>query len=117
MDYPDIVETLSKTTSLEQRAISFHIKDGKKDEFVKLFKKYFGKYFNLYTKEDVIESNLFGDGTPHPLFKDALGDFIAIAEDENKTLLMSDDDILVSQHAGYSADEIYIPLIIIDKTN
>ena len=117
MDYPDIVETLSKTTSLEQRAISFHIKEGRKDEFVKLFNKYFGKYFNLYTKEDVIESNLFGDGTPHPLFKDALGDFIAIAEDENKTLLMSDDDILVSQHAGYSADEIYIPLIIIDKTN
>ena len=31
--------------------------------------------------------------------------------------LVSDgDERLVSQHAGYTDDEIYIPLIIIDKT-
>ena len=116
MDYPDIVETLDKTTSLEQRAISFHVKEDQKEKFVSLFQQYFGEYFKLYTKEDVIESNLFGDGTPHPLFNDALGQYIAIAENSNKALLMPDDDILVSQHAGYSDDEIYIPLIIIDKS-
>ena len=79
------------------------------------FNELFGKYFTLYTKEDVIESKLFGDGTPCSIFEPALGDFIAIAENSNKCLVVDGDDILVSQHAGYTDDEIYVPLIIIDK--
>lgn len=114
--YKDLLDTLKITTSIEQRATSFHVKKGKQEEFKRLFDKYFGKYFNLYTKEEIIESNLFGPGEYHSLFKDNLGDFLAIAEDSNKCFITDGDDVLVSQHAGYTDDEIYIPLIIIDKT-
>lgn len=115
-EYPDVLETLKTTTSIEQRATSFHVKEGKKEEFKILFNKYFSKDFNLYTKEDIIESKLFGPGEYHPLFKDNLGDFLAIAENSNICLITDGDDILVSQHAGYTDDEIYIPVIVIDKT-
>lgn len=115
-DYEDLFSLLKTTTSLEQRAVSFHVKDGKQDEFKKLFNQYFGQDFTLYTKEDVIESKLFGDGEEHPLFRSSLGDFIAIAEDSDKSLVAPYDDVLYSQHAGYSDDEVYIPLIIVDKT-
>ena len=115
-DYEDLFSLLKTTTSLEQRAVSFHVKDGKQDKFKKLFNQYFGQDFTLYTKEEVIESKLFGDGEEHPLFRSSLGDFIAIAEDSDKSLVAPYDDVLYSQHAGYSDDEVYIPLIIVDKT-
>ena len=114
--YKDLLDTLKITTSIEQRATSFHIKEGKKEEFKRLFDKYFGKYFKLYTKEEIINDNLFGPGEYHSLFTDNLGDFLAIAEDSNKCFITDGDDVLVSQHAGYTDDEIYIPLIVIDKT-
>ena len=113
-DYPDLLDTLKRTTSLEQRAISFHIKEDREKEFKKLFNKYFSNDFNLYSKEEVIESNLFGVGEEHPLFRNNLGDYIAIAEESNKCIIASGDEVLASQHAGYSEDEIYIPLIIIE---
>ena len=33
----------------------------------------------------------------------------------NKCIITEGDEVLRSQHAGYSDDEIYVPLIIIDK--
>lgn len=115
-DYPNLKSMLSRTTSIEQRAVSFKIKDSMKEAFVSEFNNSLGKYFNLYSKEEVIESKLFGDGEQNELFESALGDFIAIAENSNKCLIDDGDEVLYSHHAGYTDDEIYIPLIVIDKT-
>lgn len=114
-DYPDIEECLLRNTSLEPRAVNFFIKPDKKEQFEILFNKYFGNDFDLYSMEEVIESKLFGDGKENKIFKDALGDYLAIAK-TNKTLLYNGSEILKSQHAGYTDDEILVPLIII-KTN
>ena len=113
-DYPDIVECLLRNTSIEPRAVNFFIKDNMKDKFVLLFNKYFGKDFELYTKEDIINSKLFGDGEENEIFRDSLGDYLAIAV-SNKTLLYIGSEKLKSHHAGYTDDEIFVPLIIIDK--
>ena len=110
-DYPELIDMLERTTSIEQRATSFKVKEGKKEEFKILFNNLFKDYYNLYTKEEIIESKLFGDGKENEIFEDALGDYLAIAYTE-KTLVNVDDDALVSHHAGYIDDEIYIPLII-----
>ena len=110
-DYPKLMEMLERTTSIEQRATSFKVKKGKKEKFQKEFNKLFGKYYKLYNKEEIINSKIFGDGKESKIFKNAIGDFIAIAYTE-KTLVNIDDDILVSHHAGYTDDEIFIPLII-----
>lgn len=114
-DYPQINNMLERTTSLEQRAVSFKIKDEYKEKFVKEFDENFGKDFKLYSKKEVIDSHLFGYGEVNELFRDAIGDFIAIAEDSSKCLIADGDNVLKSHHAGYSDDEIYVPLIVIDK--
>ena len=111
-DYPDVEECLLRNTSIEPRAVNFFIKPDKKEEFVKLFNKYFGKDFDLYSMEDVIKSKLFGDGKENEIFKDALGDYLAIGK-TNKTLLYKGSEPLKSQHAGYTYDEILVPLIVI----
>ena len=114
-DYPDVTGLLERTPSMETRAISFKVKVGKNKEFEEKFNKHFGKYFNLYNKSDIIDSKLFGDGDEHPLFRDAISDYIAIAENSNKSLVSEGDVILYSHHAGYTDDEVYIPLIIVNK--
>ena len=111
-DYPDIEECLLRNTSLEPRAVNFFIKPDKKETFEKLFNKYFGEYFDLHKMDDVIKSKLFGDGKENEIFRDALGDYLAIAK-ANKTLLYTGSTQLKSQHAGYTDDEILVPLILI----
>ena len=109
-DYPDIVDCLLRNTSLEPRAVNFFIKDGKKEEFVKLFNNYFGNDFDLYPMNEVIDSKLFGDGKENEIFRDALGDYLAIAK-TNVSLLYNGNEELKSQHAGYTLDEIMVPLV------
>lgn len=115
-DYPELLNMLERTTSIEQRAVSFKVKSDYLPIFATKFNELFGNYFKLYTKSEILQSKIFGDGTPNELFEDALGDFIAIAN-ANKCLVTDGDDVLFSQHAGYTDDEILVPLIIIDKTN
>lgn len=114
-EYPKLLEMLDRTISIESRAVSFKVKEGFKEKFIIEFNELFGKDFKLYEKQDIIDSKLFGEGEKNGLFEDAIGDFIAIAYESNKCIIMYDDEAFASQHAGYSEDEIYIPLIIIDK--
>lgn len=114
-DYPELINMLERTPSIEQRAVSFKVKEGMKEKFKEQFNLHLGKYFSLYEKENIIRSQLFGDGNPHQLFESAIGDFIAIAENSNKCLITEGDTVLFSQHAGYTEEEILVPLIVIDK--
>ncbi len=115
-DYPELLNMLERTTSIEQRAVSFKVKKEYMNEFVNKFNNLFGNYFKLCSKAEILESNIFGKGIPNELFEDAIGDFIAIAENSNKCLITDGDDVLFSHHAGYTDDEVFVPLIIIDKT-
>ena len=110
-DYPDIEECLLRNTSLEPRAVNFFIKPDKKEVFVQLFNKHFGDDFNLYDMQDVIDSKLFGDGEENEIYRDALGDYLAIAKTD-KAILHTGGMVFESQHAGYTDDEIYVPLVV-----
>jgi predicted AlkP superfamily pyrophosphatase or phosphodiesterase len=114
-EYPEILKMIERTPSLEQRAVSFKVKEKYKSEFPQKFKEIFGNDMKIYSKEEIIESKLFGDGEANELFEDALGDYIAIAYETGKCIVSSGDDVYVSHHAGYSDDEIYVPLILVDK--
>jgi len=113
-EYPDVVECLVRNTSLEPRAVNFFIKEEKQEEFVRLFNKYFSNDFDLYDKEEIIKSKLFGDGEENEIFRDSLGDYLAIGKTD-KTIIYIGSELLKSQHAGYTDDEIFIPLIVIES--
>ncbi|MDO4742322.1 MAG: alkaline phosphatase family protein [Candidatus Saccharibacteria bacterium] len=110
-DYPDVFNLLARKTSIDQRAVSFKVKDGKKAEFRQKFEEHFKDYYDLYDSKDIIDSKLFGDGPENELFRPALGDFLAIAKDK-VCLVTPGDEILSSHHAGYTDDEVYVPVII-----
>lgn len=110
-DYPNLTELMERNTSIDQRAVSFKVKDGLQEEFRKRFENELGMYFKLYSRDEIISSKLFGDGLENGNFRYAIGDFIAIAEDSNKAIVSYGDEALFSQHAGYTDDEVYVPLI------
>lgn len=111
-DAPEVMELLEKTTSLEQRTISFRVKKGKEQLFETRFLKRFGKAFQLYSKQQVIDLHLFGTGKEHPFFESAIGDYIAVAI-SNQALCTKEDFKLISHHAGITEDEVLIPLIAV----
>jgi len=112
-NYPEFKNILDKDIWIEGRFCSFSTNN--KDKFRELFNKYFSKDFKLYTKEEIIESKIFGIGEEHPLFRDSLGDFIAVGI-TNKYFRYSDKSVnLKSMHAGITEDEMLVPLIILSK--
>lgn len=94
---------------------SFKIKKGRKREFKQLFNKYFTDDFILKTKQEVIDEELFGVGIENKYFKDSLGDYLALAIVDKYFKYTDKGDNFKSTRAGFTLDEMKIPLIIIDK--
>ena len=116
-NYEDIFNTLDKNVWIEGRMCAFKIKEGKEKEFERLFKLHFSNDFVLKTKEEIINENIFGDGIEHKCFRDSLGDYFALGIGNKYFKYDNKGDFFKSVHAGFTIDEMKIPLIIIDKSN
>lgn len=110
--YVRLWELFEHEPSIESRAATFFIKEGKHEQFKDLFNHYFKEYFLLFTKKQVQELNLFGVGDEHPRFDGFLGDFMAIAIDHFYFRLSDNKMMMRGQHAGLLVDEMMVPLII-----
>ncbi len=112
-DYPELVSLLKRTPSIEPRALAFYVKDNCGSEFERVFNKYFGNDFLLYTKEEVINSEIFGRGTENHRFRESIGDYLAIATG-NKAIFNRREEVnkLKGNHAGLTPSETTVPLIV-----
>lgn len=110
-DYPHITKMMAQPNSLEPRCAAFHIKEEYKKEFPLVFKETF-QDFHLMTGKAFIR--LLG-GSEHPFIKDAVGDYVALAK-KNRSLTWKFDPEwpMKSEHAGFSKEEMIVPLIIIN---
>ena len=116
-DYPQIKDMLIRETSIESRATNFFVKKDKIEDFKEEFNKLFDSDFLLLSKQEVLDKDLFGTGTPNEKFYDCLGDYIALAISDKviADTTASESLILKSHHAGVTEDEVLVPLIVIDK--
>jgi hypothetical protein len=114
-DYADLYNTLDGDVWIEGRMCAFKVKEGMHDTFVDLFNKYFGREFVLKSKKEILDEKLFGTGVEHILFRDSLGDYFGLAI-SNKFFKYSVHSVdLRSMHAGFTEDEMRIPLIVVVK--
>jgi hypothetical protein len=117
-DYPDIAECLQRTPSIESRAMTFFVKEEMREQFETSFKTHFSDYYQLYSKEQVLEKELFGAGTINPRSMGFIGDYLAVAFGE-KSIEASppaNHEAFKAAHAGMTEDEMSVPLIVIDYT-
>ena len=113
-DYPRIMECLVRMPSIEPRALNLFVKEDKKEQFEREFRKEFGDKFLLWTKHEVLDAHLFGTGKEHTSFRDMLGDYLAIAIDDLSIYNTKEEaEHFIGVHAGLTEDEMVIPMIVI----
>ena len=115
--YPDVCKTFIRPPALEARFVTFFVKPNQRDCFKNMFQTYFGDDFVLFNKSDFLLSGILGPGPIHDAVPAMIGDFVAIAV-KNKSLRYSTEDrvfsLLKADHAGYTPDEMTVPLIVLE---
>lgn len=113
-DYPTLFAQLKRSYSMENRAASLYIKDGKVETFKKEFKKHhLDRYFILYDKKSFLKSGLLGNANPHPMVNELVGDLIAVATGKYSLAIEKSEHEFVGIHAGLTEDEMLVPLIVV----
>jgi len=110
----ELLSMLKRMPSMEPRASNFFVKRGYKRAFKKMFNEKYGQHFMLLTKKELIKTKLLGDGDPHHLLHDFLGDYLAVSTSEFM-LKMNNDKSFLAHHAGLTQAEMEVPLIIFHK--
>lgn len=114
-DYPDILEMLRLSISVEARAAAFYVKEGCEEEFSKRFCRHFGEEFLLFSAEEMLEWQIFGDGVPHEKFRELAGDFLAVGIAHKGFAWSRNLPMFLSNHAGMTEQEMIVPLIVVEK--
>ncbi|MBU1019802.1 MAG: alkaline phosphatase family protein [Firmicutes bacterium] len=112
--HKDIMSMLVRNPSFEPRATNFFVKPEFIHDFRLKFNEYFSQYFKLYSKQEILDSKLFGEGIQHSMIDGILGDYIAIAIDIYMFTL-NDEKVYKAHHAGLSEAEMMVPLIFYSK--
>jgi alkaline phosphatase len=115
-DYPEIEICLLRNQSIESRAMTFFIKDGMNAQFETAFSKYFKDCYMLMSRQEVLDTHLFGNGAPHQRSLGFIGDYLAIAKGNisiecNKS---AEHDSVKAAHAGMTVDEMNVPFIVVE---
>ena len=105
--------------ALESRAIAYYIKEDKKEAFRKRFEELYKDEFILFSREEVLERNLLGNGKKHKKINEFIGDFLAVSVSDSiirlETYLADGKPVKKSTHCGLTEDEMIVPVIVIDK--
>ena len=116
--HQDLCSLLDKPISFEKRTADFFVKDGKQKEFETLFNKYYGKYFKLFSKQEVLDNELFGEGNINPKAIEFIGDYLAAAT-SNYILYASHEmkevEPFKGHHAGMTKEEMQIDISIYNQ--
>ena len=121
LELKEIQECLIMPPTLESRMIGFFVKYNKRKEFEDIFNKLFKDKYILYSKEDLLKSNLLGYGNRHKKIEDFIGDYIAIAISDVRINIgtylsreMKHPDEKKSTHCGLTKNEMEVRLIVFD---
>lgn len=114
----EMIPLLKAPPTGDSRCVCFHVKDGKEEDFKKIFINRYGKYAKLLSQEELDNLRMFG---PEPMCdraKARFGDFCALFDKEHAFIFIKDEaernNLKKGCHSGNSEDEMQIPLIIIN---
>ena len=114
-EHDDLYSLLKYPISFEKRSPTFFVKTGKEKEFAQLFVKYYGNHFILLSKEETLDSNIYGEGDINQKACDFIGDFVALSIDEYGIYAskeFEDPSLYKGNHAGNTKEEMLIDISI-----
>lgn len=112
----ELFDMLARTTAIESRACAMKLKDGvDKEYFRKKFLQLYGNSFRIYSKEEILQNQLFGKNLIHSTINDNISDYIAVATKDVCLLYDKNGKKFKTYHAGITKEEMEIPLIVFGK--
>ena len=114
--HPALRETLTLPMCGEARAAFCYVRPSKTAQFEQYVQREFDGICDLYRSEALIEKGLFGLFDADPRLFDRIGDYALIMRSNyviRDFLLGEKETFYVGYHGGLSAEEMFVPLVVI----
>lgn len=105
-----VCSCLKRPPVLEMRTTGYYIKNGMEEKFENLFNAQYSQWYDLYTRQKVLDSHMFGEGEASGRFMEELGDYIAVAKGTDS--LFYGKSAVKGDHAGGMEEEAIVPVVL-----
>lgn len=114
-DHPKLAETLIMPLSGEPRIPYCYVKATRHDDFLEYMNKNLSQFFQVRKSSELVKENFFGIGYKNEKLEDRIGDYTLLPKGDyvfRDGVLNEKIHDFIGYHAGTSAKEMYIPLIM-----
>lgn len=113
-----LLKMLNHKPANDSRCITFSVKDEYRGIFPTIFEALFGYAYDIMPSSEAIRNGFFGKDNDIPCARayDFLADYVAVAKNKYYFNYQGpDSEIFKSHHAGITADEMLVPVIVFRK--
>lgn len=117
-DHPKLKETLMFPVCGEARFVYCYVRPSRTKDFENYIKEHFKNICCLYKNEELIKKNYFGLFKPNEKLLSRIGDYTLIMKDNYIIKNLAEGEKLHfdrGNHGGVSKEEMFVPLVIINK--
>ena len=114
--YPILHQSLTLPLAGEGRVPFFYVRPDQLDVFKQQIEENFGNLGELYSRQEILQSELFGLFDLHPQLPSRIGDFVFIFDQPyilKDQMLGEERSEMIGYHGGLSEEELYVPFIVI----
>jgi len=116
-DHPQLLDYLIMPLCGDTRSVYAYIRPKKSEQFERYIRNEFGEVCDIFPSSELVDEGWFGLFEPHPRLLDRIGDYTLIFKEGNAMLNCFpglERLKMLGHHGGASADEMYVPLCVID---
>ncbi len=116
-DHPLLAATLARPLCGERRAAYCYVRPGQARTFEDYVRNELGERALLFDSRALIQAGWFGPGEPHPRLQSRIGDYVLLMQAGGTIKDWMPGErrhALVGVHGGASADEMLVPLVVVE---
>jgi len=110
-NHDDLARRLHMSPTGENRLAYLYVKPGQGAAIEEYLRRTWPGAFSVLPSSQLLETGLFGPGTPSPLARERLGDLTVITHQDAYLWWAAKENPLIGRHGGLSAEEMLVPLI------
>ena len=116
-DHAELNDYLIMPFCGDTRSVYAYVRPHKADAFRRYVEKEFSEACDIFPSSELVKEGWFGLFEPHPRLQDRIGDYTLIFR-EGYAMMNCFPGVtpieMIGHHGGASADEMYVPLIVIE---